>query len=60
MRQSQKLWPLCDLKDLGGCQGIAIVPPEVHKDGQSFYWESLPGIKSCEKCKFHKQNSERL
>ena len=56
---SKKLWPLCDLKFLGNCQDIAIVPPEVHKDGDKYYWEVSPGIKSCETCNVHKKNCER-
>ncbi len=59
MQVSRKLWPLCGLKMLGSCQGIAIVPPEVHMDGDLYYWESAPNIKSCIECEFHKNNCER-
>lgn len=56
---SRKLWPLCDLKFLGNCQDIAIIPPEIHQEGDCNYWETAPRIKSCEDCNFHKRNCER-
>lgn len=59
MRRSKRLWPLCDLKNLGSCQGIAIIPPEVHQEGNSYYWETAPRIKFCADCNFHKKNCER-
>ncbi|KKP39671.1 MAG: hypothetical protein UR29_C0005G0004 [Candidatus Woesebacteria bacterium GW2011_GWC2_33_12] len=59
MSQSKRLWPLCKLKDSGSCQDIAIIPPEVHEDGDLYYWEVSPRIKSCRECGFHRKNCEQ-
>jgi|GEM_PF-5286258 len=59
MAITERLWPLCDLKLAGGCQGVAVIPPELHKEGNKHYWETEPKIKSCEECKFHKRSCER-
>ena len=59
LRASGKLCPLCDLKSLGNCQGIAIIPPEIHLKDEQYYWETTPRIKSCANCSFHRKNCER-